>query len=197
MVHHARGENTTVTRDDHRALLGDGTGPAGGTWADLGSGSGHFTAALAEALGPSAVIWSIDRDARSLRDQERRMRAGFPGLALHLVCADFTGPLELPPLDGALMANSLHFQPDPRGTLVRVGGLLGPGGRLIIVEYDVDHGSPWVPYPVPWERLPGVAMEAGFGPPRLIATRPSRYHGRAYSAVLTRAGYAPRPATGT
>jgi SAM-dependent methyltransferase len=176
-----------VTRDDHRALLGDGAVPGGGTWADLGSGSGEFTAALAEALGPGAAIWSVDRDARSLRDQERRLRAELPGFALHVVRADFTGPLALPPLDGVLMANSLHLQADQSGTLEHVGGLLAPGGRLIIVEYDISHGSPWVPYPVPWERLSAVAVEAGFGPPRLVATRPSRYHGRAYSAVMLRA----------
>jgi precorrin-6B methylase 2 len=41
---------------------------AGGTWADLGSGGGAFTLALADLIGPQGVIYSMDRDRYALQE---------------------------------------------------------------------------------------------------------------------------------
>ena len=172
-----------MTRDDHRALLGNGIAAPGETWADLGSGSGAFTTALAEAVGPTGVIYSVDRNMHSLRAQEREMRARFPALRLSIMKADFNDTLPLTGLDGIVMANSLHFQSDACATLTHAAQWLKVGGRLIVVEYDVEGASPWVPHPVPWARLPGIMACAGFRGTRLIDVRPSRYHGKVYSAV--------------
>lgn len=49
-----------------------------GTWAELGSGRGAFTLALAELLGPEGSIVSVDRDRRALAAQEKL--AGEAGL---------------------------------------------------------------------------------------------------------------------
>ena len=177
-----------MTREDHQALLSGGIADSGSIWADLGSGSGAFTAALAEALGPKAVIYSVDRDERALKGQEQEMRTRFPLIRLHLVRADFNQPLELADLDGIVMANSLHFQDDACASLAHAAQWLKLGGRLIVVEYDVQKASPWVPHPVPWARLPKIAACAGLSGMRLIDVRPSRYHGRVYSAVGTKTG---------
>src|SRR3974390_1669746 len=99
-----------MNHDDHVALLRDGVDQHGGVWADLGSGSGAFTLALADLLGPSGAIFSVDRDRAALREQERAMRRRFPDRAVTYLAADFTRALDLPPLDGIVMANSLHFQ---------------------------------------------------------------------------------------
>ncbi|MGH2381516.1 MAG: methyltransferase domain-containing protein [Candidatus Limnocylindria bacterium] len=53
---------------DHVLLIRDGVG-GGTTWADLGSGTGAFTLALADLLGPGATIHSVDRDPRALEEQ--------------------------------------------------------------------------------------------------------------------------------
>src|SRR3954465_6147904 len=98
---------------DHIALIRDGIPTPGGTWADFGSGRGAFTLALADLLGPTARLWSVDRDARALRDQPAIFRDRFPDTPLQTIVGDFTRPLDLPPLDGALAANSLHFLRDP------------------------------------------------------------------------------------
>jgi ubiquinone/menaquinone biosynthesis C-methylase UbiE len=45
---------------DHVALLRAGVPGPGGVWADLGSGAGAFTLALADLIGPTGQIYSVD-----------------------------------------------------------------------------------------------------------------------------------------
>lgn len=175
-----------MNHDDHVALLRDGIAALGGVWADLGSGSGAFTLALADLLGPTARIYSVDRDERALLEQQRAMRASFPECALSYRVADFTQPLDLPQLDGVVMANSLHFQRDKDSVLRLVRGYLKPHGRLILVEYNADSGNPWVPYPLSYTTWEALARANGFVETRLLAARPSRFLREIYSAVSLR-----------
>jgi ubiquinone/menaquinone biosynthesis C-methylase UbiE len=169
---------------DHVFLLRAGVAP--GEWADLGSGWGAFTLALADLLGDGARIHSVDRDAGALRRQREAMDERFPDARVEYLQADFTKSLDLAPLDGVVMANSLHFVRDKGPVLSRIHDLLKPGGRLLLVEYDGDHGNPWVPHPLSygtWERL---SATSGFARTRLLARVPSRYFGAIYSALSIR-----------
>jgi len=158
-------------------------------WADFGSGDGVFTLALRELLGPDADIYSVDTDAARLRRQERAFRSG--AARTSLIQADFTGDLELPPLDGILMANALHFVEDQPAFLRQLRGYLNPSGKLLIVEYDIDRRSIYVPYPVSYARLTEWAGSAGFETPTLLATARSRYWSRIYSALAKRSHSVP------
>ena len=175
-----------MTRDDRLALLGDEV--QGGTWADLGAGTGVFTLALAERVGPGGRIYAVDQDQRALRElrdtlNEMTRGADRIGPEIETLTADFAGHLPLRDLDGILLANSLHFQKDACAVLRRLRRLVKPGGRVLVVEYDVQRRSPWVPFPLPAALFGTVAECAGLVRPRLIAERPSAYHGHAYSAV--------------
>ncbi len=171
-----------MDHDDHVTLLREGVD--GRVWAELGSGEGAFTLALADLLGPGASIHSIDKDGRALQAQERALRARFPRAALHTYAADFTRPLPaLPELDGVVMANSLHFVRDKIPLLGRVGSLLRPGGHLVLVEYDADRGNIWVPHPISFATWQRLAPRAGFRDTRLLRIVPSRFLGRIYSAL--------------
>jgi ubiquinone/menaquinone biosynthesis C-methylase UbiE len=170
-----------MNHDDHLYLIRDGvSGP--GVWADFGSGWGAFTLALADLLSPGSTIYSVDKDRSALRDQERAMRSRFPEVDVHYLAADFTQPLDLPPLDGIVMANSLHFQRDQDAVLQRVRGYLKPGARLVLVEYNTDRGNSWVPYPFSYATWETLARRAGFTNTRLLATRSGR-HDAMYSAL--------------
>jgi ubiquinone/menaquinone biosynthesis C-methylase UbiE len=166
------------------ALIRDGVAP--GRWADLGSGDGAFTLALADLLGAGARILSVDRDGRALRRQRQAMEARFPEAAVEYVKADFTRVLELPALDGVVMANSLHFVRRREPVLDLVRRALVPGGRLVLVEYDADRGNPWVPHPFSYATWERVAAAAGFVDTILLARRPSRHLGAMYSALSLR-----------
>ncbi len=111
------------------------------------------------------------------------MLSRFPAAEVRYYERDFTRPLELPPLDGIVMANSLHFQRNASAVLEHVKSFLSPGGRIVIVEYNIDRGNFAVPYPVPYSRWESLAKEAGFTHTELLARRPSRFLQEIYSAV--------------
>jgi SAM-dependent methyltransferase len=176
-----------VTHEEHVALLREGVpAGAGGVWADLGSGRGAFTLALADLLGPAGVIHSVDRDAAPLREQERGMRARFPATVVHYHVADFAHPLPLPRLDGLVIANALHYVAAPEPLVAQLGAYLRPGGRFVLVEYDAERGNPWVPYPIARRRWDALAGAAGLVGARSLAGRPSRFMGEIYSALAFR-----------
>ena len=157
-------------------------------WADIGAGTGAFTLALADLLGPGAEIHAVDLDAGALRTNAAAVAARFPATRLRVLVGDLTGPLDLPPLDGLVAANSLHFvRRDRQVAVVRaLGTLLRPGAPFLVVEYDADRGNPWVPHPFSAASWAGIAAAAGLEPPTIIGRVPSRFLGAIYSASSRR-----------
>jgi ubiquinone/menaquinone biosynthesis C-methylase UbiE len=157
----------------------------GGAWADLGAGAGTFTRALAALVGVGGVVYAVDRDARSLR--ELAGAASSDGASVRTLVGDFTEPLDdLPRLNGVLVANALHYVPyaDQPRVLERIARMVDPPGVVVIVEYERREANRWVPFPLSFEPLRGLAKQAGLADPARLATRPSRYSGSIYSAVV-------------
>ena len=175
-----------VDHHDHVELLREGVLDGGSAWADFGAGEGAFTLALADLLGPSGSILAVDRDRHALEVAVRSLQARFPAVRITPLVADFTMSLGLPSLDGIVMANSLHFVSDKRPVVELARSYLRPGGRLVLVEYDTDHGNPWVPYPLSSGTWATVASQAGFRDTHRLGAVPSRFLGSIYSAVSTR-----------
>ena len=173
---------------DHVNLLRPANVEQGGIWADFGAGSGAFTLALREVVGPHAEIYAVDKDKRGFNDLEKSHRERFTtSQNLHPVQADFTRVLSLPPLDGIVMANSLHYYKDKEKVLRHVRSFLKMNGVLLLVEYNVDSGNMWVPHPLSFETYRDLAPRAGLSEPRLLGTAPLRFLREFYSAVAYRA----------
>jgi SAM-dependent methyltransferase len=81
------------------------------------------------------------------------------------------------------MANTLHFQHHLAPVLRLIRKYLKPGGRLIVVEYNLDIANTWVPYPFSYNTWKTIARSNGFTNTRLLARRPSRFMGEIYSAL--------------
>ena len=171
---------------DHVDLIRDGVAGAGHVWADLGSGRGAFTLALAECLGSAGEIHSVDRDRGALRTQAEAMKVNFPETTLVQYAEDFTRPIAMPPLDGVMAANALHFVDDKQPVIERIHDMLKPGGRLIVIEYGTDRGNTWVPYPLSFKSFEQLAERGGFVDVRCLHVRPSRFLGEIYAAVAFR-----------
>ena len=176
-----------MDHNDHVSLLRPANLPQAGIWADFGAGSGAFTLALRELVGSDATIYAVDKDRASLRGLEANHRTCFKSTdSLILLPKDFSHLLGLPPLDGIVMANSLHYFKDKEKILHHVRGYLKPKGILLLVEYNVDRGNPWVPHPLRFETFKALAPRAGFTEPRLLAKAPSRFLKEFYSAAANR-----------
>lgn len=170
-------------------LIRSGVPRSDRVWADLGAGCGNFTYALRALLDPAATIYAIDRDERAVRSLGRRVRSDPTGAAIQPVHADFTAPLDLPVLDGVLIANALHFVGDQPAAIDRMMRLVRPGGRLLVVEYELDRSRPWVPVPLPFGRFGTLTVAAGLHNPTLVGQRRSPSTGvTLYAAVAIKPG---------
>ncbi len=174
-----------MNHDDHVALLRGGIEHTGGVWADFGSGTGAFTLALADLIGPTGVIYSIEQDRSALAQQERSLHERFPEVIVHTRAADFTRPIRdsVPALDGIVMANALHFHRRKEPIVQLLKSYLRPHGRFILVEYNIEQGNGAVPYPVSYRMWAELAQQCGFTRTRLLKTRPSHFLKEIYSAV--------------
>jgi ubiquinone/menaquinone biosynthesis C-methylase UbiE len=166
-----------------RTLLRAGVEDTGGTWADLGCGDGIFTAALHTLLQPGSEIYAVDRNRRALKALTQNFAEGYPKASIHPILADFKHSLSLPPLDGLVMANSLHFVKHKRPILIKLVNLLKSGGRLIVVEYNATQGNFAVPYPLDEVGFLTLTREVGLREARILAKIPSSFMGEMYAGI--------------
>jgi dimethylhistidine N-methyltransferase len=106
---------------------------------ELGSGSSLKIQTLLEALAPRVYV-PVDISREHLLASADALGRRFPGLRIEAVCADYSGPFELP-LDpewgrpAAFFPGSSigNFEPAAASRLLeRVAAVLGAGGRLLI-----------------------------------------------------------------
>jgi demethylmenaquinone methyltransferase/2-methoxy-6-polyprenyl-1,4-benzoquinol methylase len=102
---------------------------------EIGFGTGHSLAALAEAVGPSGKIYGIDISDGML--QQARELAGHNGFAdrLELRCADALSlPYESDCVDGIFMSFTLELfdTPEIPKLLRECRRVLRPGGRIVV-----------------------------------------------------------------
>jgi trans-aconitate methyltransferase len=153
------------------------------TWADLGCGTGTFTLALADLLAPGSAIHAMDRDGSALR----KIPSAHKGVRITTHRGDFTSQMwPFANLDGLLLANSLHYV-DDQATFIRAcEPRMASPRRFLIVEYDTDEASRWLPYPVRQTRLTALFTAAGYSSIRVLRSRPSVYRRAAlYSTLVT------------
>jgi ubiquinone/menaquinone biosynthesis C-methylase UbiE len=167
-------------------LLRPGIPGPGGVWADVGCGDGIFTAALHRLVRPGGEIYAVDKDQRALDGLVRYTQENLSEVVLHPVRADFTCGLALPPLDGLVMANSLHFVRDKAPVLVRLVDLLKLGGRLIVVEYNTNRGNPYVPHPLDEFEFLTLAPQIGLHEAQIVTRIPSTFLGEFYAGLALR-----------
>ncbi len=157
-------------------LIRPGVSPASGTWADIGAGTGLFTQALMEILDEGKVI-ALDKSPHALySNQQLAISNRQSKVNLEIIEGDFNKPLDLPLLDGILMANALHYANDHLVVLKNVLTSLKPEGIFLLIEYDTDKPNPpWVPNPISFERFLEICHHSGLSEPMEIARRKSIY----------------------
>ena len=170
----------TVTLHEAIELIQKGVNHPIGTWADIGAGTGMFTLALMEILTEGKII-ALDKSPHALYKIKAPTHVG-----LEIIDADFDRPLDLPELDGFVMANALHYAKDHTFALQNVLASLKPGGNFILIEYDTEiPNEPWVPNPISFRKFSALCKALDLNVPELIGTHSSIYSdGNIYSALL-------------
>jgi SAM-dependent methyltransferase len=152
-------------------------------WADLGCGSGLFTAALSHFLQPGSNIYALDHKPSA------NINGVKPGIRTIIQQSDFINdPFIFKDLDGIIIANALHYVRDKESLIKKLQYYLKPEGVLLIVEYDTDQPvRTWVPYPLSYPSLEQLFEHQGYTHISKLQERSSIY-GRAniYAALIHR-----------
>ena len=175
-----------MTPADARALIAHPSLSHGRprAWADLGCGRGIFTLALAALLPDGSTIHAVDVDPAAL--------AALPRTSHRVTIVPHVGDfLEAPwpghGLDGVLMANALHYVPNPDAVLERlVAAMEEP--RLLLIEYDTDTANRWVPFPLSRETVARRLANAGLTSVIDLGRRQSMFRRAELYAILATAG---------
>ena len=155
----------------------------GGVWADLGCGDGIFTFLLCELLATGSQVYAMDRDRLALERVAQRAGTLTLQAPVTTVHGDFTRPLRLPPLDGVLLANALHFVADKQPVLASLVKALKPGGKLVVVEYNTRQSNYAVPYPLDERGFLSLAQNARVVQTEIVTRVPSTFLGEMYTGI--------------
>jgi len=100
---------------------------------DIGCGMGDVTMLVAQLVGNSGRVVSIDIDQASLDTARKRALAmGFGNIAFDR--ADISTFTDLEPFDAVVGRLVLEFLPDPTAAISRLAELLRPGGIMALQE---------------------------------------------------------------
>jgi SAM-dependent methyltransferase len=101
---------------------------------DLGCGTGRFAVLAAEGLG--ARVWGVDPSAEMLR--QARARPGGRAVGWKRARAERL-PFRDGWFDGVHAALVLHLVDDRARALAEVARVVGGGGRVAVVTFELDH----------------------------------------------------------
>ena len=123
-------------------------GVIGGTWIDAGSGNGTFTFPLSSLASKVIALDTNKNNLSYLRSKISRESN------IESIIHDFNKPFWYSEqVDGILFGFSLHYDPNPATALKNAYLQLKTSGKLVVFEYSSEKSVPWVPYPIPSEKL--------------------------------------------
>lgn len=106
--------------------------------ADIGAGTGYFTAHLSRAVGPTGRVYAVDIETSMLDFLEATAREkGWNNLSTRLAEGGETG-LEPASVDRMLIVNTWHHIPSRRTYARHLRECLREGGSVWIVDFLVD-----------------------------------------------------------
>lgn len=114
--------------------------------ADIGSGTGFFTALIAREVGPTGVVFAVDIAANFVAASVRRGRDLGLGNLVGVVNDPHSVRLADNSIDLAFISDTYHHFEYPRSTLRSIRSALRPGGEMVVIDFKRMPGisSPWV-----------------------------------------------------
>lgn len=139
-------------------VLGLGAGRA---VADIGAGTGYFSARLAKVAG-APTVYAADLEASMVAHlTQRAAREGLPNLKA--VQASPESPNLPAPVDTILIVDTYHHIANRVAYFSRLKSSLKPGGRLAIIDFRKDSPSgPPVEFRFTQDQITAELTQAGF-----------------------------------
>ncbi len=105
---------------------------------EIGAGPGYVSFALADRVGPTGIVYALDRSADALAYLERLQKKRGIG-QIQRIAAD-AAVVELAGVqpDSALITMVLHHADDPAGILHNVARFVPPGAPVVIGEFHPE-----------------------------------------------------------
>lgn len=168
-----------------RAAAASALGPASGaTVLDLGCGSGVNFEHLREQVGPAGTVVGVDVSRGMLSVAARRIReAGWENVAV------VRGDADQPPVDApdAVFASLLSaFFDDPSDVVHHWADLVGPGGRLGLLDFGRSSGVGRPLNPLFVAFASGVSPDSGVSYDPDAVGRMERLNEAAHAALTDR-----------
>lgn len=109
--------------------------------ADVGAGTGLFSLALAERVGPKGQVYAVDVQAYFLDHIGQKARKAKLDNVTLVRADQASARLSEGSVDLVLMCDSYHHVEQPAAYLASLHAALRPGGRLVIVDYIAIEGK--------------------------------------------------------
>jgi predicted methyltransferase len=147
--------------------------------ADIGTGSGYFVPYLSRAVGTSGRVYAIDIQPEMLAFVQRKITELDLTNVTTVLSQEADTRLERESVDLALMVDVFHELGSPESLLSNIRTVLKPGGRLTIIDFEIDSEAdrvgPPLSHRVPKERLIAEVEQVGFSLVETIDLLPYQY----------------------
>lgn len=109
---------------------------SGSRVADVGAGTGFFSALFAREVGPDGIVYAVEISPKFLEHlRERKALLGLDGLR---VVEGTRDSVELPPdsIDVAFVCDVYHHFEAPAASLASLHRALRPDGTLVVIDFE-------------------------------------------------------------
>ena len=106
--------------------------------ADIGAGTGLFTFLFAEQVGPKGTVYAVDIGPAFIKYiAEQAKRRGHEGIVKTVLNTPDSTELPAGSIDVAFICDTYHHFEHPEKMLASIHRALRPGGRLVVIDFDL------------------------------------------------------------
>jgi ubiquinone/menaquinone biosynthesis C-methylase UbiE len=112
--------------------------------ADIGSGAGAFSVPMAQAIGPTGVLYAVDID-QAMIDHVVQRAEGEGLTNVRGVLGEYADPkLPTRDVDVAFLHDTLHMIELRQAYINALATYLKPDGRIVVIEREADQVENWM-----------------------------------------------------
>jgi ubiquinone/menaquinone biosynthesis C-methylase UbiE len=110
--------------------------------ADVGAGTGLFTFAMAEKVGPKGAVYAVEIAPGFLKHlKEQAEKRGYDEIVRPTRGGHETTNLPANSVDVAFVCDAYHHFERPGPMLASIHQALRPGGRVVLIDFDKHEGA--------------------------------------------------------